>query len=165
MSKYSLMNDYSEGCHPEILHALTASILQQHLPYGDDEICARARGLIRDQWNADDAEIYFVTGGTLANSIIAASTLRAHEAVIAADSGHIATYETGAIEATGHKVVTVPAVNGKLTPTAIQNVLSENSNFPHVVPSACGLCFEYNGNGNGLFAARIKGAVGILQSE
>jgi len=127
------MNDYSEGCHPEILHAFADSNMQQHLPYGGDEISDRAKKSIRSHLGSIDAEIYFVTGGTLANAIVAASTLKPHEAVIAADSGHIVTFETGAVEATGHKVIVAPAVNGKLTATAINSVLSEHVHFPHTV--------------------------------
>ena len=133
MSKYSFMNDYSEGCLPEILHALGDSNMQQHLPYGGDEICDRAKELIRAHLGLDSVDIHFVTGGTLANSIIAAGTLRPHEAVIAADSGHIVTFETGAVEATGHKVIVAPAENGKLTAGAINSVLAEHIHFPHTV--------------------------------
>ncbi len=133
MNKYSFMNDYSEGCHPEILKALQDYNMEQHLPYGNDAISERARQLIRNLLDPIDARIHFVTGGTLANSLIAACALKPHEAVIAADTGHIITFETGAIEATGHKVIEAPGLNGKLTAATIHSVLAEHLHFPHTV--------------------------------
>ncbi len=127
------MNDYSEGCHPEILRALSDSNMQQHLPYGGDEICNRAKQSVNAQLSPVNADIYFVTSGTLANLVIAASILKPHEAVIAADCGHIVTFETGAIEATGHKVIVTSAENGKLTAAAIQSVMNDHIHFPHTV--------------------------------
>ncbi|MEM7276666.1 MAG: aminotransferase class I/II-fold pyridoxal phosphate-dependent enzyme [Pseudomonadota bacterium] len=133
MEKYSFLNDYSEGCHPEILQALSESNMQQHLPYGDDAISNRARQAIQKHLGQINAEIRFIAGGTLANAIIAASILRPFEAVIAVESAHIAMFETGAIEATGHKVITAPGENGKLTVKAIEAALSEHAHFPHTV--------------------------------
>ena len=77
-------------------------------------------------------EIHFITSGTLTNLTIIASCLRPHEAVIAPASGHIALRETGAIEATGHKIITMPDANGKLRPEEVQTALAENAHFPHM---------------------------------
>lgn len=133
MKKYSFMNDYSEGCHPEVLQALQNTNMEQHLPYGGDAISELASELLQAFLEPTETAIHFVTGGTLANSLIAASSLRPHEAVIAVDSGHIVTFETGAVEATGHKVIPVPGDNGKLTANAIQSVLSAHVHIPHTV--------------------------------
>lgn len=132
MNKYSFLDDYSEGCHPAILTALSQTNMVQQEAYGEDEYSTEARALIQKALNHDDASVYFVAGGTLANIIIISSCLRPHEAVIAPASGHIVVRETGAIEATGHKIITVPPVDGKLTPQSIQQALDANAHFPHM---------------------------------
>ena len=106
MSKYIFRDDYSEGCHPNILKALTETNMVQTTPYGTDVYSTEARELIRAEMETTDTDIFFVSGGTLANLIIHACALKSHEAVIAPLSGHIQTNEAGAIEATGHKVIT-----------------------------------------------------------
>lgn len=130
--KYSFKNDYSEGCHPSILEAMGKANLEQCEAYGTDTYSNEARKLIRDHLGQVDTPIFFVTGGTQANLIIHACALRSHEAVIAPSSGHIQTNEAGAIEATGHKVITADAVNGKLTAAQLQKVLDTHNHFPHV---------------------------------
>ncbi|PWQ92371.1 threonine aldolase family protein [Leucothrix pacifica] len=132
MSKYSFLDDYSEGCHPNILQALVDTNMSQQTAYGNDDYCRQAKDLIREHLCTDDTPIYFIAGGTLANLIIIASALRAHESVIAVSSGHIELRETGAIEATGHKIITVPPVDGKLTVEAVESALTSNSHFPHM---------------------------------
>ncbi len=132
INKYSFLDDYSEGCHPAILQALTKTNLVQQTAYGEDEYSVEARSLIKAQLGNMDSSVFFVAGGTLANIIIISSCLRPHEAVIAASSGHIVVRETGAIEATGHKIITVPPEDGKLTPNGIQQALESNAHFPHM---------------------------------
>ena len=132
MSKYSFLDDYSEGCHPAILRALTESNLDQAMAYGDDDYSYEARALIAAQTTTSAESIFFVAGGTLANLIIIAAMLRPHEAVIAAQSGHIVQRETGAIEATGHKIISVTSPDGKLTPAQIDTALTDNAHFPHM---------------------------------
>lgn len=132
MGKYSFLDDYSEGCHPRILAALASTNLAQQTAYGNDAYSERARNLIRDHLGGRDIPIYFVSGGTLANIIIASSALRPHEAIIAASSGHIVGRETGAIEAVGHKIITVPSDDGKLTPAGIETALASNAHYPHM---------------------------------
>lgn len=131
MSNYSFLDDYSEGCHPNILQAMAETNLVQQTAYGNDEYSAHAKALIRAHLGTTDIPVYFISGGTLANLIIIASALRAHESVIAVESGHIELRETGAIEATGHKILTTPPVDGKLTVEALQAVLTANAHFPH----------------------------------
>ena len=97
------INDYSEGAAPKILDAMTASNMSKQSGYGDDEFCISAKEKIKKAIDKD-AEIFFVSGGTQANKIVIASVLKNFEGVIAADTGHIAVHEAGAIENTGHKV-------------------------------------------------------------
>ncbi len=131
MEKYSFLDDYSEGCQANILEAMQSTNMAQQSAYGNDDYSNLARRLIRKHLDGD-FPIYFVAGGTLANIIIMSSTLKSHEAVIAADSGHIVVRETGAIEATGHKIITVPSDDGKLTPESIEHTLADNAHFPHM---------------------------------
>jgi threonine aldolase len=132
MPQYSFLDDYSEGCHPSIIEALTQTNYVQQTAYGDDEYSQQAKSLIKAQLDNEQSSVFFVGGGTLANIIITASCLRSHEAIIAPETGHIAMRETGAIEATGHKIITVPPLDGKLTPDSIQKALNDNSHFPHM---------------------------------
>jgi len=132
MTKYSFLDDYSEGCHPQILKALQETNRVQQTAYGQDSYSLDAKALIHAHLNRPGAEIFFVAGGTLANLTLMASALRPHEAVISAHSGHIATRETGAIEATGHKIISVPTQDGKLTPDLIEQSLNANSHYPHM---------------------------------
>ena len=130
-AKYSFHDDYSEGAHPKIIEALARTNLSQQSGYGDDEYSEDARRRIRNLIGADDddANIYFTPGGTGANLLSIASQLRPHEAVIAAAPGHIVGKEGGAIEATGHKVIAEPGVDGKLTPVMIQAAFDRSSQF------------------------------------
>ena len=132
--KHQFFNDYSETAHPACLQAVAHQPEQQQIGYGLDEISARARDLIQAQIHAPAAEIHFCSGGTQANLTVIGSMLRPHEAVIAVESGHIATHETGAIEATGHKVIHVPHVHGKLTPEAVARALTAHPNEHSVKP-------------------------------
>lgn len=131
MKKYSFKNDYSEGCHPNILQALFKTNLDQQNGYGYDDYSNEARELIKNKINDHEADIYFVSGGTQANLLIISSILRPHESVISAETGHIFTNETGAIEATGHKIHGIVTEDGKLKPKHIQSVLDSHTNKPH----------------------------------
>lgn len=117
----SFKNDYSEGCIPEIETLMIQSNLIQSVGYGEDEFCQKARALIHKKLRNDTCDIHFVVGGTQANLTVISSMLRPYEAVIAVNSGHVNVHETGAIEATGHKVVTIEGCNGKVCVTDIKN--------------------------------------------
>ena len=119
-------NDYSEGAHPKVLQALVETNLVSTPGYGCDEYCACARELLRERFACPNADVHFLVGGTQTNLTAAAAFLRPWEAVIAADTGHIAVHETGAIEATGHKVYVVPGVDGKLAPDAIRTAVRDH---------------------------------------
>ncbi|KAG5986543.1 hypothetical protein E4U54_005372 [Claviceps lovelessii] len=131
--KYSFLDDYSEGAHPTLLEALIASNRTQETGYGNDRYSAEAKRNIRAHLGCDDnVGVFFVPSGTSANAISIAACLRPHEAVIAASTGHIVTRETGAVEASGHKIINVPPLNGKLTPASITKALDDNWHFPHM---------------------------------
>ncbi|MEF9478171.1 aminotransferase class V-fold PLP-dependent enzyme [Chryseobacterium sp. 1B4] len=131
--KFSFKNDYSEGCHPAILQALLQYNLDQQAGYGEDEYSMRAKALIREKINNQHSDIYFVSGGTQANLIVISSILKPYQCVISASSGHILNNETGAIEATGHKVLSIETADGKLRPSDIIPVLENHRNVPHQV--------------------------------
>jgi len=131
--KYSFKNDYSEIAHPKVLEALSAIGNKQFEGYGLDEYSIGAAGLIRNIFKADNADVFFISGGTHANLVLISSALRPHEAVIAAKSGHIFVHETGAIEATGHKICTREGTNGKLSVSDIESVISEHGGDEHMV--------------------------------
>jgi len=130
---YHFKNDYAEGAHPDILQQLIATNLQQQTGYGEDEYSLAAKKILRDKINNPEAPIYFVTGGTQTNLLVIAALLKLHEAVISAQTGHIFVHETGAIEALGHRVITVATDNGKLTVAGIEKVLQTYSLRPHMV--------------------------------
>jgi len=130
---YNFKNDYSEGAHPRILDKLIETNLVQQSGYGEDEYAQQAKAILKEKLNNPDAGIYFVSGGTQTNLLVISFLLRVHEAVISAKTGHIAANETGAIEATGHKVITTETADGKLRPEDIANVLEAYALAPHVV--------------------------------
>ena len=131
--KYSFKNDYSEGAHPRILNALLRTNLIQQNGYGLDEYCLNAEKVIQQKIDNEKAKVYFVSGGTQANLIVISAFLRPHESVVAASTGHIFTNESGAIEATGHKVHGIETVDGKICPNDIQKIIEVHQNKPHQV--------------------------------
>ncbi|KAJ5899703.1 Aromatic amino acid beta-eliminating lyase/threonine aldolase [Penicillium taxi] len=131
---YRFMDDYSEGAHPQILEALLRTNLIQQVGYGEDEYSNTARQLIREKIGCTEAEadIFFAPSGTSANLISIASCLRPYEAVITCDTGHIACKEAGAIEATGHKLILVSPVDGKMTTANLRKAFQKNTFGPHM---------------------------------
>ena len=127
-------NDYSEGAHPSILEYMMKVNLEQNPGYGEDPHSSRAKKLIREQLGRSDVDIHFIPGGTQTNLLVISSFLRPHQCVIAADTGHVNVHETGAIEATGHKVVTVTGKDGKLSPADINAVLEQHEGEHMVQP-------------------------------
>jgi threonine aldolase len=130
----SFMNDYSEGAHPRILELLMKSNLEQNTGYGEDTHSDRAKQYMKKEMQREDVDIHFIPAGTQTNLLVISSFLRPHQCVIAAHTGHINVHETGAIEATGHKVVAMPAVDGKLTTDAIIEALDRHSGEHMVQP-------------------------------
>ncbi len=131
---YSLKNDYSEGAHPRLLNALVATNAEQTAGYGEDPYTIEACELLKQQIGQPEAAVHLLVGGTQTNLTAISAFLRPHQAAVAVESGHIATHETGAIEATGHKVVVTPGVHGKLTVEAVDQVVKEHTDEHMVKP-------------------------------
>jgi len=130
--KYLFFDDYSEGAHPRILEALARTNLQQEPGYVMDSFALEATGFIREKFRSPEADVHFVTSGTQANLCVLSALLKPYESVVAADSGHINQHESGAIEATGHKINTVDGHEGKVRPAEIQEMV-EMHNFDQMV--------------------------------
>ena len=129
-------SDYTEGAHPKILQKLNETNLVQTVGYGEDEYCEEAKSLIQKACNDTSVGVHFLVGGTQTNAVVIAATLRPHQGVIAADTGHINVHETGAIEATGHKVLSLPNQEGKITAKQVEQVHQNHKDddaFEHVV--------------------------------
>ena len=128
--------DYSEGAHPKILERLGATNLEQLPGYGVDHYCESAKAKIRAACDAPDAEVFFLVGGTQTNSTIIAAMLRDYEGVVSAETGHIGVHEAGAVEYTGHKVLTIPGHQGKIDPAELREYLhaaTTDPNYEHMV--------------------------------
>ncbi|BCJ94099.1 amino acid lyase [Anaerocolumna cellulosilytica] len=131
---YSFMNDYSEGAHKRILELLASTSLEQNNGYGEDKHTKQAKKYINNLLGPVEADIHLIPGGTQTNLLVISAFLRPHQCVIAADTGHINVHETGAIEATGHKVLAMPCIDGKLTPEVILQALKTHSDEHMVQP-------------------------------
>ena len=128
--------DYLEGAHPRILERLAATNMEQTVGYGCDDHSERARELIKKVCACPTAAVHFLVGGTQANFTVISAALRPYQGVIAADTGHIACHETGAVEACGYKVLTVPGDDGRVTAEAVDAYVREhwaNESHEHVV--------------------------------
>ena len=121
---HQFYNDYSETAHPACLAAIAHEPTAQEAGYGMDTISAQAANAIRSTCHAPEAAVHFLSGGTQANLTVLSSILRPFEAVISAQTGHIFANETGAIEATGHKVIPVTVTQGKLMPNDVRTVVA-----------------------------------------
>ncbi|MBP3543416.1 MAG: aminotransferase class V-fold PLP-dependent enzyme, partial [Lachnospiraceae bacterium] len=126
--------DYSEGAHERIMERMMQTNMEQTPGYGEDYHCENARTLIRRACNAPEADVHFLVGGTQANLTVIASALRPHQAVIGAVTAHINVHETGAIEATGHKVLALPSDNGKLTAKQVKECVLAHGDEHMVQP-------------------------------
>ena len=127
-------NDYSEGCHEKVLEALTRTNLEQTPGYGTDDYCKEAADLIAKACGREDLKVHFLVGGTQANLTVIAAALRPYQAAVCAVSGHINVHETGAVEATGHKVLGLPSADGKITGKQVRDLIAAhraNDSFEH----------------------------------
>ena len=113
------VNDYCEGAHPAILQKLLETNMEKLSGYGTDKYCDSAKEKIRKACGCPDAEVFFLVGGTQTNATVIGSVLNRYEGVLAAQTGHVSCHEAGAIEYTGHKVLTLPAENGKIKAESI----------------------------------------------
>ena len=119
-------NDYSEGCHELVMKALIDTNMEQTPGYGTDDYCKKAADKIRKACNRDDLAVHFLVGGTQANLTVIDAALRPHQAALGAVSAHINSHETGAVEATGHKVLSVPSEDGKITAEQVRQVIDNH---------------------------------------
>lgn len=120
----SFQCDYTQGAHEKVLKRLLETNLEQVGGYGNDHFCDEAKEKIKAACDCPDADIFFLVGGTQTNQIVIDSMLQAYEGVIAAATGHIAVHEAGAIEYTGHKVLTVPEYQGKMKAEDVKELLA-----------------------------------------
>ena len=116
-------NDYNEACHPEVLNKLIAYTGCQMNGYGEDPCCNNAADLIRKKCNREDLSVHFFVGGPQANLTVIDAALRPHQAAIGAVTAHINVHETGAVEATGHKVIGLSSNDGKITARQIEETV------------------------------------------
>lgn len=134
----SFVSDYMEGAHPEVLSHLVETNLERGAAYGADKYSENARAKIRQACSAPDAQIYFLTGGTQTNAVVIDTLIAAYQGVIGAESAHINTHEAGAVEFCGHKVLAVPAKDGKIDAASIGSTmdawLSDESREHVVMP-------------------------------
>lgn len=121
-------SDYLEGAHPKILERLLETNLEQTPGYGEDEYCEYARKLIREKCGAPEAYVQFLVGGTQTNLTVISSILRPHQGALCAHTGHINVHETGAIEATGHKVLPLKSEDGKIRAWQVQEAYDAHWN-------------------------------------
>ena len=121
-------SDYTEGCIPEILAALTNTNDEQTIGYGKDSHCQNAANLIKHTIKREDADIHFMVGGTQTNIAVITAILKHHQGAICAESGHINAHETGALESVGHKCLTLPTSNGKITAKQVDTLIHNHYN-------------------------------------
>ncbi len=124
--------DYSTGAHPYVMEKLAQTNLEECPGYGMDTHCDRARALLRELCHAPQADVHFLVGGTQTNMTVIAAALRPHQGVICTHMGHINDHETGAVEATGHKILAVPSADGKLTAGQIEDLCRSHYSDPSV---------------------------------
>ncbi len=121
-------SDYLEGAHPSIMVKMAETNMVQTVGYGEDEYCEAAREKIKTACQAPEADVHFLVGGTQTNTTVIAAILRPWQGVISAVSGHINCHEAGAIESTGHKVITLPTGNGKITAQQVADYVEWHKN-------------------------------------
>ena len=129
-------SDYMAGAHPQVLQALIDSNLEQTTGYGSDAYTAEAAALIRQACDAPQARVHFLVGGTQTNATVIDGLLARHQGVLAAESAHINVHESGAIEASGHKVLTLPQHEGKVKADEVKAYIDEfyrDDSYEHMV--------------------------------
>lgn len=119
---YRFQCDYTEGAHPAIMQRMVETNMEQTDGYGLDPYCDSARQKIKDLCECQDADVHFLVGGTQTNTTVISAALRPYQGAVAAVSGHINVHETGAIEATGHKVLPLPSGDGKISAVQVDEM-------------------------------------------
>lgn len=132
----SFESDYTTGAHPKILERMIETNLESASGYGEDRFCAAAKEKIAEACGVKADDIHFLVGGTQTNQLVISSMLAPYEGVIAATTGHVALHEAGAIEYTGHKVLTIPASEGKIDAATLKDYLETyyaDGSYDHMV--------------------------------
>ncbi len=124
--------DYTEGCVESVMKKLLETNYEQTVGYGTDYHCENARKLIKEMCEDSSVDVHFLVGGTQANATVIASVLRPHEGVISAESGHINGHETGAVEATGHKILVIPSKEGKISASDVKERIEAHLSDPAI---------------------------------
>ena len=135
-SRLYFASDYMEGAHSAIMKKLMETNLEKTVGYGQDPYTEDAKEKIRKACNAPEAEVFLLVGGTQTNATVIDALLKSYQGVVAADTGHIATHESGAIEFGGHKVLTVPQKDGKISAQQIEKLVKDfydDANYEHMV--------------------------------
>lgn len=147
-------SDYMEGAHPEVMRSLVETNLEHSAGYGFDQHCQEARALIRRECAAPEALVQFLIGGTQTNATVIDALLRRHEGVLAAETAHISVHESGAVEHSGHKVLTLPSHQGKVSAAEVDEYITSfyaDETFEHMVapgmlyitwPTECGTIYS-----------------------
>lgn len=136
----SFENDYSCTATPEIIERIEQIAQNQYPGYGNDSICESAKTKIREACSCPDAQIFFLVGGTQTNQTIIDSITPQYAGVVAANTGHVNVHEAGAIEFTGHKVLTLPHHDGKIDADELDEYCATfyaDGNYTHMVFPGC----------------------------
>lgn len=144
------LSDYSQGAHPKVMEALARTNMEHSDGYGLDEHCKHTAEMIKSMIGIDDCQVYMMVGGTSCNVTTIAASLRPYESVVALKTGHAYFHETGAVEATGHRIISMDGINGKMTPELIDKAWEEfedeHTPLPKMVyisqPTECGSIYR-----------------------
>ena len=166
MKKMKFNCDYMEGVHPRILERLVETNLEQTAGYGNDPYCVSAKKKILEACQCPDGEVHFLVGGTQTNATVIAALLHMYDGVLAAETGHVNVHEAGAIEYTGHKVLTLPQKDGKISAESVENYLKwfyADVNHEHMVQPGMVYLTHPTEYGTLYTAEELKAIHGICQ--
>ena len=132
----SFESDYIAGAHPQIIYRLVQTNMEVLSGYGTDKYCDSAKEKIRCACGCDNAQVEFLVGGTQTNAVVISTMLHDYEGVAAVDTGHINVHESGAVEFTNHKILTLPHKDGKMSPEVLREYMDRfyaDCNREHMV--------------------------------
>ena len=166
MKKMNFNCDYMEGVHPRIVERLVETNLEQTAGYGNDPYCVSAKKKILEACQCPNGEVHFLVGGTQTNATVIAALLHMYDGVLAAETGHVNVHEAGAIEYTGHKVLTLPQKDGKISAESVENYLKwfyADENHEHMVQPGMVYLTHPTEYGTLYTAEELKAIHGICQ--
>jgi threonine aldolase len=132
----SFESDYNNGCHEAILRRLMETNGEQATGYGLDDYCTAAKAKIRAACGCPEADVFFLVGGTQTNATVIDAMLQSYQGVLTVDTGHINVHESGAIESSGHKVLTLPSHDGRMEAGELEQWLHDffaDPTYDHMV--------------------------------